>query len=86
MDKKKFDIQSFVYEYKTKHKEGFTPTELENIKKEFPFEINEEKFNNAMMGNTCMMIDDVIITYHCDVVTALRCGSENRDMRWWEWD
>lgn len=84
--KEKFDVQTFVYDYPTKNKQGFTPAEMKDIVEKFPFEINQEKFDDAMMGNTCMMIDNEMIIYHCDIVTALRCGAEDRVMHWWEWD
>ena len=44
------------------------------------------KFDDAMRGNTCMIIDDEIIHYHCDVYNAIICGSQNRNLNGWEWD
>ena len=83
-NKKLYDL---VYNYPTKHKEGFIQTEQEELIKQFP-DINMDKYNNAMMGNTCMMDKETggFIIYHCDVLTALRCGLENRDMYAWECD
>jgi hypothetical protein len=78
-------IGNKVYSFKTKHKEGFTDSEVEELLKDFP-DINMDKFNDALMGNTCMMRDGEIIQYHCDILSALRCGIENRDLRVWEWD
>lgn len=78
-------LRDFVYNYKTKHKEGFTGSELEEVKSLFK-NLAIDKFNNAMNGNTCMMIDGEIINYHCDVLTALSCGIENRDVKWYEFD
>jgi len=83
---KKFDIHKYVYDYKTKNKYGFNPIELEDLIKKFPFEIDQEKYDIAMMGNTCMMEKNMLIIYPCDVVTALTCGSEGRNMHWWEFD
>ena len=74
-----------VYNFKTKHKQGFIQSEMKTLLEDYPG-INMDKFNLAMTGNTCMVIDDEIINYHCDVLTALRCGIENRDMKWWEMD
>lgn len=76
---------TLVYNYKTKYEHGFTKEEQEELLKEFP-EISMEKYNEAMFGNTCMMIDGKIITYHCDVEHALYCGIENRGMTQAEWD
>lgn len=78
-------IADYVYEYPVKSKWGFNPDELKAIVSEFP-DINMDKFNLAMMGNTCMLEEDKIIIYPCDVVTALRCGIENRDVRFSEFD
>ena len=74
-----------VYNFKTKHKQGFTNNEMKTLLEDYP-DINMDKFNDAMTGNTCMVIDDEVVTYHCDVLTALRCGVENRDMKWHEMD
>ena len=80
------DIRKLVNEYKTESQYGFIQKELDDLLTQFP-DINMKKFNDAMMGNTCMMNDrDEIINYHCDVVTAIRCGVENRDMYQHEFD
>ena len=74
-----------IYNYPTKYKEGFINEEIENLLKEFP-NIHKDKFNNALHGNTCMMKEGKIISYHCDILSAIRCGLENRDLTIWEWD
>jgi len=79
------NLKDKVYNFKTKNKEGFTNKEMETLLKDYP-NIHMDKFNNAMMGNTCMIIDEEIINYHCDVLSALRCGLENRNLRYYEWD
>jgi len=79
------NIEKLINEYPTKYKEGFTPSEEKKLLSKFP-DINMDKYNSAMMGNTCMIIDDEIITYHCDMITALKCGIENRNMKWYEFD
>jgi len=78
-------IEELVYGYETKNKEGFTNRELDKLISRFPG-LNEDKFNLAFMGNTCMKINDEIIHYHCDVVTALKCGIEGRDILPHEFD
>jgi hypothetical protein len=84
---KKIDIniENMVYEYPTINKEGFIQSEIDKLLTWFPT-INIEKFNDAMIGNTCIMINDEIINYHCDVYKALVCGFENRNLRLEEWD
>jgi len=78
-------IYQIVYTYPTKNKEGFTPLETAELLKLFP-EMNMEKYNDAMMGNTGMIIDGEFITYPCDLFTAITCGVENRNMTSMEFD
>ena len=79
------DLEEIVYKYPTKYKEGFIVKEYQELLKKFP-NINMDKFNNALCGITCMVIDGQTISYHCDILTALRCGIEDRDMYLHEWD
>lgn len=82
-------IEDSVYNYKTKYKEGFTNVEIEEFlkKKYSKFNINMDKFSDAMMGNTCMLSQEKeVINHHCDVYKALLCGLENRGLRNYEWD
>lgn len=79
------DIRERVYNFKTKNKEGFVQSEIDALLKDYP-EINTDKFNSALMGVTCMRINDETVIYHCDIEKALRCGIENRNLRIWEWD
>ncbi len=80
------DLKKLVNEYPTKSEYGFTEVEQEELLKNFP-NVNMEKYNNAMRGNTCMINDDQeIISYHCDVLKALYCGIENRDLTQEEFD
>jgi|AntAceMinimDraft_4_1070372.scaffolds.fasta_scaffold80150_2 hypothetical protein len=81
----KFNVEKFINNYPTKYKEGFTDAEVNEMVKKFPI-INIEKFNSTLTGITCMKINDDILTYHCDLITALKCGLENRDMFPHEWD
>lgn len=78
-------LQDKVYNYPTTYKQGFTNAELQALMKEFPH-MNEQKFQDAMYGNTCMVIDEEVIYYHCDVLMALRCGIGNRNLALSEWD
>lgn len=79
------EIEDKIYSYKTKHKEGFLQTELDTLLLDYP-NINMDKFNDALMGNTCMLKDDKIVQYHCDIYKALICGIENRGLTLNEWD
>jgi hypothetical protein len=79
------NIREKVYSFKTKNKEGFVQSEIDSLLKDYP-DINMDKFNSALMGITCMRINDETVIYHCDIDKALRCGVENRNLRSWEWD
>jgi hypothetical protein len=81
----KEEIIKTVNNYSTKNKEGFTDIEIRNLINQFPT-INLTKFNDAFNGNTCMVINNEIINYHCDVINAIICGVENRELRLNEWD
>jgi len=91
-------LKDKVYNYKTKYEMGFTHDEVHDLLQEYP-NINMDKFNNAMMGNTCSAVKEyvlnpnkfkrifkryieklIILNYHCDVLTALKCGIEGRDI------
>lgn len=77
-------IKDFVYSYKTKHKQGFTKTEIESLLEEM--NINEKRFYKALGINTCMVIEGEIITYHTDVLKSVICAVENRQQNIMEWD
>ena len=79
------ELEKLVYDYPTKYKEGFTGEEIEDIVSRFPG-LNRDKFNDALMCITCMVIDNLTVVYHFDILTALRCGIENREMTVGEWD
>lgn len=78
-------IKEKVYGYKTKYKEGFIQSEIDNLLKDYP-NINMDKFNNALTGITCMIIDNQMVIYHCDIALALNCGIDKRNPRNNEWD
>lgn len=79
------EIEDKVYNFKTKHKEGFIKIEIETLLKDYP-KISMEKFNEALFGNTCMIKDGEMVQYHCDIYKALICGIENRSLYGNEWD
>jgi hypothetical protein len=83
-NKKLYDL---VYTWPTESEYGFSSEEQKELLKLYP-EANMDKYDDAMMGNTCMRNEKTgdLIIYHCDVLTALRCAVENRDMYVHEWD
>jgi len=79
------ELQQLVYNYPTKYPEGFIWEEINQLLTKFS-NINKDKFWNAMKGNTCIIRDGKIVSYYCDILTALYCGIENRDITEAEWD
>jgi len=67
------------------NEEGFTNEEVAIILNKFD-NIKDERVHSAMFGNTCMMIDNLMINYPWDVAVALRCGIEDRELMVEEWD
>lgn len=78
-------LRDIVYNFPTKNEHGFIKSEIDELLKDYP-NLNMDRFNDAMIGNTCMVIDNEIIIYHCDVLKALRCGIENRGLTFEEFD
>ncbi len=85
MELRKDMIEDVVYNTKTKYREGFTRQEILDILNTYN-NIDQEKFDEAMMGNTGMLINGEFITYHCDLRLALYCGVEKRGVRPFEFD
>ena len=78
------NVESFVYDYPTKHVQGFLGKEIMEILEKY--EIDNEKFFDALGVNTVMSIGGEFITYHCDVLKGLLCVIENREQTFEEWD
>ncbi len=79
------ELYDMVYGWKTKYKEGFMPDELKEITDQFP-QMDMDKYEDAMMGNTCSVHEGRFCMYHTDVYKAIRCGLEKRDLKVGEWD
>ena len=78
-------IRDIVHNFPTKYKEGFISEEQQELLKLFP-NINMEKYHDALHGVTCIMQDGKIVIYHCDIITALKCGTQDRQINIYEWD
>lgn len=78
-------LEDLVYKFPTKYDIGFTKEEEDKLLELFP-DINTGKYINALRGITCQIRDGKIVTYHCDILKALICGIEDRDLKYWEWD
>ena len=82
------DLVSLVENWETRTKIGFLPHELEavynhvnSIKK-----VNEQYFNDALMGVTCGLFGGELCIYHEDVIAALRSGLRRKNLNSFEWD
>lgn len=77
------ELEDLVYNWPVQSEHGFTGADqiliLDHIGKE---NLNMDKYYNALVGITCS--GNAI--YHCDILTALRCALEDRDMTLEEWD
>lgn len=78
-------VEERVYNYPTKHKQGFVQSEILELLTNYPT-INMKQFYNALTGNTCALIDNEVVNYHCDIELAIRCGLENRKPTAYEFD
>lgn len=80
-------LQNLVYNYPTKHPQGFTSDEQMELAAQFP-NINMDKYWDAQTGITCIRDDKTgkLIIYHYDVLTSLKCGIQNRNINVDEWD
>ena len=76
-------LQKKIFNYKTKHVEGFIQSEIEQLLEEL--NINERRFKKGLGINTCMMRDGEIIVYHTDILKGVVCAIENREQNSLEW-
>lgn len=78
-------VEQIVDGYKTESERGFSLREIHDISAKFEIK-NKEKFGDALRGVTCTTDMDKIRIYRCDVITAILCGIEDRDMHGYEFD
>ena len=71
--------------FKTKYEEGFIQSEIDELLKSFP-DISMDKYEDAMNGITCMVKDNDVIIYRCDVITGIKCGVYKRNVLPHEFD
>lgn len=59
-------LENKIYMFKTKYPQGFTSNEIFELLLDFPqFTIGQ--INQQFIGDGCMIIDEDMIHYHCDV-------------------
>ena len=70
----RYKYYKLVSNYPTKNHQGFIQSEVEELLSFYP-NVNMEKFNDSLMGNTCMLTKEGnIIAYHYDIAKALGEG------------
>jgi len=70
----RYKYYKLVSNYPTKNHQGFIQSEVEELLSFYP-NVNMEKFNDSLMGNTCMLTEEGnIISYHHDIARALGEG------------
>lgn len=83
------DLKKFIYEYPTKYEMGFIHSEqldvIQKLKEKYK-SFNEDKYNKAQNGITCVMSEDGFVIYHSDVFNSAVCAIENRGLNLEEWD
>tara|TARA_R100000951_G_scaffold112536_1_gene113031 strand:+ start:856 stop:1113 length:258 start_codon:yes stop_codon:yes gene_type:complete len=84
----KEEIIKYIEEFDTEHEYGFNPKEKAMVFEHFKdCDFNVDKYNDAMMGNTCMINSrKEIITYPIDLIHGMVCALENRDLYSHEFD
>lgn len=80
------EVTKIVHDFNTKEEIGFTPIEISLLLLQHFNGIDMDRYYSAMLGNTCAVIDGITRTYHCDIITGIMCGIEDRDILPHEWD
>lgn len=79
------EVESKIYDFKTKYKEGFIINEIEVLLKDYP-EFDYQKFSKKLGYVTCITINDELIIYKHDVFKTMICLIENRGINLCEFD
>jgi hypothetical protein len=77
-------IEKQVYEFQTKYTKGFIDSEITELLEKL--NINEKRFSKAMGVNTCIIIDEQVITFHVDIIKGIVCAIEDRGQDIFEFD
>lgn len=80
------EVTKIVHDFPITEDLGFTSVEQALLLLMHFDGINTERYYNAMFGNTIGVINGIGRTYHCDIITAIMCGIEDRDILPHEWD
>lgn len=80
--KKQDELQKVIYNYPTKHKEGFVTEEMFLLCKELGADV--KLFNQNLGVNTVIKVKEEFVVYHTDVFRAMRetMGHEVSPLEW----
>lgn len=83
---KQKSIRDIVYDFPTKYEQGFTTFDQQCLLADYFPQYSQEELSEKIGVVTCMRIDDEFVIYHEDIINALYCLIENRELNQWEWD
>ena len=78
-------LERLVNDFPTKYEEGFVHKEIMKLVSRFS-ETTYDEVMEKMGVVTANLRDGQTVYFHCDVLTALRCAIEDREMTVGEWD
>lgn len=77
-------LEEMVYTFPCKYTQGFVDEEINELLAFY--NIERKDFNDKHGINTCMLIDNEIINYHCDIYSTINCCLQKRNKNSFEWD
>ena len=79
-------IEKIVRAFPTQNEEGFLDNEIDELLLKFP-EINKGEIQKILGYHSCMIDKNGnFITYHQDIIKAIECCLNDRDIEFYEWD
>lgn len=84
--KKQQSVHDIIYNFPTKHEQGFTTFDIQCLLADYFPQYSSDDLSEKIGVVTCMKIDDEFIIYHEDIINALYCLFENRELNLTEWD
>jgi hypothetical protein len=79
-------VKQIVNSFPTKNKEGFTNEEIELLIKSKFSQIKLEDIKSKLGVRTVRVINEEIVTFSSDIITAITCVIEKRDPNMFEFD
>lgn len=79
------EIHDKVIDFKSRFTKGLTRSEIEVLLKKFP-SVSQRRFFNKMGIVTVQLIKGEIVYYRSDIISAITCCIEKRDLNTSEFD